>query len=115
MNRIAHVGIPLRIPSINSIIYRNVDLRLWHRLALQMVKDAAQVYIPTDKPVMIRITAEYSEFKYTVDADNLYVKPLIDGLKGNVINQGGFQEVIEVRKRSRNTNRNYVTIDVFEA
>jgi len=108
------IGLPLCVPSINSIIYRKNNLKQWHYFALKVVKNAVQGYMPTDKPVMIRITAEYDTMKYTVDCDNVFVKPLIDGLKGKVINQDGFQEVVEVRKRSRHTDRNYVTIEVFE-
>ena len=114
MIQIACISLPLRIPSINGIIFRGANLRQWHYTARELISGMTIDMIPTVIPVIICITAEYEEVKYTVDCDNLYVKPLIDGLKGNVITQDGFREVVEVRKRSTQTGRNWVTVIVYE-
>lgn len=102
--------------SINSMLYNNngANLRRWCYTVRGVIEGYAKQFTPTSNPVMIRITAEFKEMKYVCDADNILCSPLINGLKGNVILQDGFKEVVEVRKRTRHTNRDYCTIEVFE-
>jgi len=114
MNRILKVGAFLRVPSINAILYRGESWKPWSNLSFQVFRDLVKHMTPTDKPVIVVFTVEFDNIKYVVDADNLRLKSALDSLKGYVINQDGFQEVVEVRKRSRHTDRNYVTIEVFE-
>lgn len=99
------------------MLYNNngANLRRWCYTIRGVIEGYAKRFAPpTTKPVMIRITAEFQDVKYTPDADNILCSPLINGLKGYVIQQDGYLEVVEVRKRSRHTGRDHVTIEVFE-
>lgn len=112
----AKISLPLRIPSINSMLYGDgrSHLRRWCYTARGIVEGYAKQFTVTNNPVVIRITAEYQEVKYAADPDNILCSPLINSLKGHIIRQDGFAEVSEVRKRSRCTGRDWCTIEVFE-
>ena len=112
----AVVSLPLRVLSINSMLYGSggITLRRWCQTIRGVIEGYVTHYTPTKKPVIIRITAEFKDIKYVCDADNILCSPLINGLKGSVILQDGFQEVLEVRKRTRHTHRDWCTIEVFE-
>jgi hypothetical protein len=96
---------PIRVPSINRSLYKG-DGRYLVGFAASVRPFLNTVFRGYERiavPATIVFTAYYNLPQYSVDPDNLFVKPFIDSLAEFVLLNGhdGFREVVEVRKRTR--------------
>ena len=94
----------IRLPSINRAIYNNPgELRRFSGNVWAILESRFKFLPRFDCPVVVIITAFYPDERYVIDADNIFVKPVIDCLAKHCFHGGhdGFKEMREVRKRSR--------------
>ena len=109
---------PIRLISINRAIYHDPkELRVFADISRPFFNTQFSKYERIDFPVVIVITAYFNSKKYAIDADNLFIKPIIDSLAQFVLmnKQDGFEEVHEVRTRTRVNTQSRVVVEVYRS